>query len=141
MKSPLALVLAVALAGCAGGAARSQSSAAPDAGRLITAAQIRESGATTVWEALKFNVRTHYFGESKGNPAGIQSKRGRGSMVLREEPLIFLDGAQLGDYQVLRHMPASSVASIRVLGSADGTTYYGTNAVGGVILIATSMGH
>jgi outer membrane cobalamin receptor len=40
----------------------------------------------------------------------------------------------------LIQVPATTLASIEILGSIDGTTYYGSNAVGGVILIHTKNG-
>ena len=122
-------------------AARARSdSRNPPVGEVITAEQIRRTGASTVWEALKFTVHSHEFKEHRGQPVRITSNRGQGSMVLREEPLIHLDGTRLTEYQVLRHMPATNVLYIQVLNGTDGTTYYGTSASAGVILIETTLG-
>jgi outer membrane cobalamin receptor len=43
----------------------------------------------------------------------------------------------MNDFAMLRQIPARSVESIRILSGIDGTTYQGTNAGGGVIIIAT----
>lgn len=112
----------------------------PQAGRLITAEDIRRTGASTAWEALKYTVRSHQFVDNKGQPARIFSDRGVGSMVLREEPLIFVDRARLSDIMLLGQMPAQNILYVRVLNGNDGTTYFGTSAVAGVILIETTMG-
>lgn len=111
---------------------------APSVGKLITAERIMQSGARTAWEALDYTVTSHHFGsDARGRPTGITADRGVGSLLLREEPLVFLDQTRLADIQVLHQFPAHEIYSIRVLSGADGTTYYGTSAVAGVILIRT----
>ena len=129
----------LALLGCASGGPP-EPAETPPVGRIITAEQIRETGATNAWDALKYTVRSHYFADYRGEPQRIYTNRGVGSLVLREEPLIFLDGTRLTDIQLLRQFSASFIESIQVLNSGDGTTYYGTSAVAGVILIVTTMG-
>ena len=107
-------------------------------GTLITAERIRQSGARTAWEALDYTVTSHHFGsDARGRPTGITADRGIGSLLLREQPLVFLDQTRLADIQVLHQFPAHEIYSIRVLNGTDGTTYYGTSAVAGVILIRT----
>jgi outer membrane cobalamin receptor len=85
-------------------------------------------------------VSSHQFVEDHGQPGRIYSDRGVGSMVLREEPLIFVDGARLSDIMLLRQMPAQHIYTVQVLSGNDGTTYFGTSATAGVILIQTTMG-
>jgi hypothetical protein len=133
------LGLIIMLAGCATARPR-DATKDPPVGQLITAEQIRETGASTAWQALKFTVRTHQFTDARGEPVRIFSNRGVGSFVLREEPLVFVDGARLIDIQLLQQMPAHHIHSVRVLNGTDGTTYYGTSAVAGVFLIETTMG-
>jgi outer membrane cobalamin receptor len=135
----LAALGPLAVLGCASGGPR-EPAEAPPVGRIITAEKIRETGAASAWDALKYTVRSHYFADYRGEPQRIFTNRGVGSMVLREEPLIFLDGTRLADIQLLRQLSASVIETIQVLNSADGTTYYGTSAVAGVILIVTTMG-
>jgi outer membrane cobalamin receptor len=138
--STVTLTLAVAVAlGCASKQERDLSGR-PPVGDIITAEQIRRTGASTAWEALKFTVRSHQFVENRGQPVRIFSSRGVGSLVLREEPLLFVDRARLVDIQLLRQMPANHILTIQVLNGTDGTTYFGTSAVAGVILIETTMG-
>jgi len=112
----------------------------PEVGQVITAEQIQRTGASTAWQALKYTVKTHQFVDSYGQPVRIYSDRGVGSMVLREEPLIFVDRARLSDIMLLRQMPAHNIHHVRVLNGNDGTTYFGTSATAGVILIETTMG-
>ena len=130
---------AALLAACASRGERDLSGR-PPVGRIITAEAIRRTGASTAWEALKFTVSTHQFVEDHGRPGSIYSDRGIGSMVLREEPLIFVDRARLSDIMLLRQMPAHNIYTVQVLNGNDGTTYFGTSATAGVILIETTMG-
>ena len=64
----------------------------------------------------------------------------RSSIVLRDQPLILVDGVELNDFTVLAGMPASDVFEIEVLTGIDATTYYGTNATKGAIRIWTKAG-
>jgi hypothetical protein len=50
----------------------------------------------------------------------IFSSRGVGSLVLREEPLLFVDRALLVDIELLRQMPASHILIIQVLNGTQG---------------------
>jgi len=54
--------------------------------------------------------------------------------------LVFLDGVRLPDFRTLEQLSAATIESIEVLNGIDGTTYYGTNAVSGVIVIRTKRG-
>jgi len=134
-----ALMGGTALYGCATARPRAVTHT-PPVGDIITAADIRKTGATNAWDALKFTVHTHQFQDSRGTPVRITADRGVGSMVLREEPLLFLDGARLVDILLLRGIPAHNILYVQVLNATDGTTYYGTSATGGVILIETTLG-
>ncbi len=139
MNERLIVLCIAALWACATTGVR-DSSKDPPVGRVITAEQIQQSGATTAWEALKFTVRSHYFTDYQGQPTRIATDRGIGSLVLREEPLIFLNGARLADIQLLRLLPADEIETIRVLSGSDGTTHFGTSATAGVILLTTILG-
>jgi hypothetical protein len=137
---PTAL-LALVLAACSTARAGSEADTPPPGGQFITREQIQRSGATTAWDALKYNVRTHRFSEdAHGNPVRIVANRGQGSMVLREDPIIFLDGARMSEITVLRMIPANNLFSIHVFTGPDATTYFGTSAVAGVILLETTVG-
>ena len=131
---------ALLLGGCGTHGARDEARPSQLSGQYVTAEDIRASGASSAWEALKYTVRTHRFTDYHGVPTRIQSDRGQGSMVLREDPLVFLDGARLTDITILRMIPANNLHAIQVLTGPDATTYYGTSAVAGVILIETTLG-
>jgi len=112
---------------------------APDGRRIITQHAIEHSGARTVWDALQRTVPFFAFHEnSRGRPARVDH-RGRSSIVLRDQPLILVDGVELSDFSVLGGMPASDVFEIEVLTGIDATTYYGTGATKGVIRIWTKL--
>lgn len=131
---------ALLLSACGSHGAREEARPSQLSGQYVTAEDIRASGASSAWEALKYTVRTHRFTDYHGVPTRIQSDRGQGSMVLREDPLVFLDGARLTDITILRMIPADNLYSIQVLTGPDATTYYGTSAVAGVILLETTLG-
>jgi len=54
--------------------------------------------------------------------------------------LLFIDGIRTVDFRALEYIPAKSIFRIDILNGIEGTTYYGTNAVGGVILVQTKNG-
>ncbi len=141
MHAPRSTVLlALALTACSAPRAGSDADPPSPGGQFITWEQIQRSGASTAWEALKYTVRTHRFTEdSRGNPVRIVASRGQGSLVLREDPLIFLDGARMSEITVLRMIPANNLFSIQVFTGPDATTHFGTSAVAGVILLETTM--
>jgi len=142
-RSQLArLPLILALASCAHAARSAPDGAliAADGRRVINAQVIEHSGARTVWDVLQrtvpfFSFRTN----SRGRPTRVEH-RGRSSIVLRDQPLILVDGIELNDFTVLGGMPASDVFEIEVLTGIDATTFYGTNATKGAIRIWTKAG-
>jgi outer membrane cobalamin receptor len=107
---------------------------------IVTAAQIEKSGASSAWEALQIHVRnTHFAEDGYGNPQRVR-RRGASTVMLYEDMPIYVDHVQIADVQLLRDMPAREIERIRVLTGIDGTTYYGTGASDGVILIFTKGG-
>ena len=54
--------------------------------------------------------------------------------------MVIIDGARNQDIKALQSLPASTLMSIEILTGIEGTTYYGTDAVGGVIVIKTKTG-
>lgn len=130
--------LACVLVGCGHGA-RSEA-INPDGRRIIGAETIERSGARTAWDALQrtvpfFTFRTN----SRGRPTRVEH-RGRSSVVLRDQPIILVDGVEVKDFTALGDIPASDLLEIEVLTGVDATTYYGTNATNGVIRIRTKVG-
>ena len=109
-------------------------------GILITEERIKESGGKTAWEVIKRAAPVFSTHESRtGRPASME-RRGRGSILLEDSPIIMLDGVRVSDFKVLDQIPAETIFSIYILTGAEGTTYYGTNAGGGVIEIRTKDG-
>lgn len=137
----LAAVASLAAAcGRATNATRDDVVVAPDGRRIISEKAIEHSGARTAWDALQRTVPFFTFNDgNQGAPARIEH-RGRSSILLRDEPMILVDGVELNDFTVLGGMPADDVLEIEVLTGIDATTYYGTNATKGVIRIWTKTG-
>lgn len=106
-------------------------------GTVITRDQIEKTGARTMWQALTRTVRYTHFQESgRGEPERIR-RRGPSSIVLSDDMPIFIDRVRVNQIQVLSSLPARDIESIRVLNGVQATTFYGTNAGDGVILIRT----
>ena len=107
-------------------------------GQVVTAARIEASNARTAWDALRLTVNGVTFLESGRTSAPARMRRrGTSSLVLGDYPLIYIDEVRIADFTMLRNMPASDIESIRVFSGIDATTYYGTNAGDGVILLRT----
>ncbi len=108
-----------------------------DGRRVVTAETIEHSGARTAWEALQRTVPFFTFKDNnRGGASGIEH-RGRSSIVLRDQPLILMDGVELNDFTTLTSVPAADIREIEILTGIDATTYYGTGASKGVIRIWT----
>jgi outer membrane cobalamin receptor len=107
---------------------------------LITEAMIARSGGQTAWEVLRREVPQMSYGENRNGQATGIEHRGRSSIMLTDHPLLFIDGVRIQELITLQQLPASTVLSIEVLTGSEGTTYYGTDAVGGVIVVRTKRG-
>jgi TonB-dependent Receptor Plug Domain len=136
--SPLALLTAASAAACGIKPAPGVQSASPTT--IVTAEQIAETGASDAWDAIRLTVRGYYFREDRGQPVRMLSKRGQGSLVSQEEPFIIVNNVRINDVAYLRDIPASQIVSIRVYTQNDAATYFGTNSVGGVIVLETMLG-
>jgi outer membrane cobalamin receptor len=103
---------------------------------LITSEAIERCGATDAWEVLKRLSTVARATEAyDGEPQRLQPKRGHGSLVLRDDPMVYIDGVPLTDIRALRQVGASDIAEIEEMGSIEATAYFGTNSNAGVILI------
>ena len=121
---------------------RARPADAPDGSRarVVSAEDVERSGARTMWEAVKLNVKHAWFTETpRGEPERIRT-RGASTIALFEDMRIFVDGTLITDLNVLNESPAGHIAQIRVLSGIDATTYYGTTSGDGVILISTHKG-
>jgi len=108
--------------------------------QVITAEQIARSGASTAWEVLKREAPTLTLRDTRGGRPTSAGRRGRSSIVLQDAPLVVLDGVRLTDFRALDGIPAVTILMISIYTGIEGTTYYGTNAVSGVIVIQTKDG-
>ena len=104
---------------------------------IITEKQIERSGARTAWDALKRLAPQFTFRENRNGQPSTLERRGHTSLLLSDAPLVFMDGAELPDFRSLNQIPASTLFSIEILNGIEGTSYYGSNAVSGVILLRT----
>lgn len=135
----LATVLPLIGAACAHGT-QQQSQAPKPAGIYIDQDHIQRSGAATAWDVLKREAPVMTFRDDRnGRPARL-GWRGQSSILLEDSPLVILDGVRLADFRVLADIPAQTLFDIWVLNGIDGTTYYGTDAVSGVVVIRTKTG-
>ncbi len=106
-------------------------------GQVITQEQIEKTGARTMWDALARTVRYARFQESgTGTPERIR-RRGPSSIVLTDDMPIYIDRVKLTNITILASLPARDIERIQVINGLEATTYYGTNAGDGVILIET----
>ena len=134
--------VAAVLSACAhSGAQRIEMIQTKPGEQIITAEAIEASGATTAWEVLKYAAPHLQLREDRNGQPSRMWRRGRGSMVLSEAPMVILDGIKVPDFRTLDQIPASTIQQISILTGLEGTTYYGTNALGGVILIRTKHGN
>lgn len=104
--------------------------------RLITREEIAASGARTAWDVLRHFAGHLTVDRRDGSPGRLQ-RRGRSSIYLNDGPVVFVDGVRVPDARNLEYVPAQDIESIRIISGISGTTYYGTNAGNGVILIQT----
>lgn len=103
---------------------------------LVTDEEIRASGATTAWEALRRTVPMVHLRESRGAPARIQ-RRGTASLYSDDQPRVFVDEVPIYDLKLFASMPASEIATIEVLNGLDAATRYGGISTSGAIVIRT----
>ena len=132
--------LAALLLGCGPAVQKETPLGLPPGTFLITAEQIEKSGANTAWQVLKQHAPMLTMREDRnGHPVSI-GRRGRSSLVLDEAPVILLDGVRVPDFHALDMIEAQSILLILIYDGVEGTTYYGTDAVSGVVLIKTKDG-
>jgi len=136
----LLLSLTVALAGCGPATRHNAGTAAAPGTFLITAEQIEKSGANTAWQVLKQRAPMLTLREDRNGRPQSMGRRGRSSFVLDEAPMIMLDGVRVPDFHALESIDARSIFTILIYDAVEGTTYYGTDAASGVIVIKTKDG-
>lgn len=137
VRSSLWLLSLAMLVGCAGARGRTAPVNRTTGELFITEEQIKQSGATTAWDALRRSAPHLQLSESASGQPKKLSRRGRSSLLLDDTPEVFLDGVKVADFRSLAQIPANTIASITILSGIEGSTHYGTNAGNGVILIRT----
>jgi outer membrane cobalamin receptor len=104
---------------------------------VITQEMIERSGGLTAWDVLKKEApQLTYRENAHGQPSRLE-RRGQSSIVLNDAPMVYEDGTRLTDFRSLQQIMASTLRRIEILNSIEGTTRYGTDAEGGVILLFT----
>ncbi len=116
---------------------RGVASRGPSPSSVVTADEIEASGVRNAWEAIRYHFRFVSLTESRRRRPAEMTYRGRSSILLDNGPIVVVDGARISEIDVLVDIPAQHIALMRMLSSFEGTTYYGTNAGNGVILIET----
>jgi outer membrane cobalamin receptor len=107
---------------------------------FISQQMIERSGGQTAWEVLRREAPQLSYRENRDGQASSMRRRGESSINLNDSPMIIVDGVRSLDIRTLQQIPASVLRSIEILTGPEGTTYYGTDAVGGVIIIKTKNG-
>ncbi len=133
----LALGPLLVAAGCkSGGTATSSPGDGAYHSHVITAEAIERSGATDAWEIIKrLSTLARATEAYDGEPERLHPRRGHGSLYLRDDPVVYVDGVPLSDIRTLRQLGASDIDNIEEMGSVEATAYFGTNSNAGVILI------
>jgi hypothetical protein len=134
---PIGAALAVLLSSACGGVQPAPDAPQDRGGRLITAEQIRDSGAENAWEALARVGTPLSLGESRSGAPQRMGRRGISSVTLDDSPLVILDGARLLDLAPLRRLPAHLVQEIRIFSGSLAGAIYGTGAGNGAVVITT----
>ena len=131
----LAIVL---LSACAHNSQKQKQAAEDQSGseRIITSEEIAASGARTAWDVLR-HYAGHLTADRRDGTPGRLQRRGRSSIYLNDGPVVFVDGVRVPDARNLQYVPAQDIESIRIISGIQGTTYYGTNAGNGVIIVQT----
>jgi outer membrane cobalamin receptor len=124
-------------AGCFPAASPADGSNVSPRGRTVSAEEIANSSASTAWEALSLLGAFIRLEEDKDQQPARITSRGRSSINLSSEPLIFMDGVRLVEYRVLHSIGAHLVEKIQFITGPEASIRYGTNAGNGVILITT----
>jgi outer membrane cobalamin receptor len=96
--------------------------------QLITQDEIEASRAPTAYEVIQ-KLRANFL-TYRGETSFDRSKS-------QPYPTVYLDGQQYGSVGMLRNIPASQVATIRLYRAWEATTKFGTGNMGGVIAITT----
>jgi len=132
----VSVALGVSVA-CARAAERTHADLERPGEDLITEEEITATGASTAWEALRRTAPYLNMSERGNGQPALMRRRGKSSIILNDAPIVLLDGVRMPDFRNLASIPAHTIDHMVIIRGIDATTYYGTNAVGGVVLIRT----
>lgn len=121
--------------GC-GPAIHSAHAYAPPGEQLILPDEIARSGATTAWEVVLRSSHMSTMSTADGEPSRMWL-RGRGSVYLRETPVVVVDGVESVDIQILAQIRADRIAWIRVLTGSASAARFGTEGGAGAVIVQT----
>lgn len=130
-----ALCVSTALLACTP-AATVDPARAQGEGQVIDAEAIHASGLPNAWEVVRrYGTHLKLTDDRTGRPSTV-SRRGRESILLREDPLLIVDGA-VTDLRILYYLPTRDLHRIRILTGTQGTARYGMTAASGAIVVET----
>jgi len=132
-------LLALAAVGCAtagssgstsAGASASQSSAPRRGGaNMISEAEITSSGVSNAYELIQ-RLRPAWL-RARGT-SSVNGSTGGG-----DAPVVYMDGAQLGDLSSLSSVSIQTIRQVQFLSASEATQRFGTNQMGGAILLTS----
>lgn len=109
----LPVLLSILVAACAGGGSGTAPRSSSD---VITTEELRSMETYSAYDAI-----------ARLRPQWLRSR------VPGVEPVVFMDGSQLGGLEMLRTVQVSTLVEIRYRNGPDATTRYGTGFGGGTI--------
>ena len=124
------------LAGASGGAPVPEAAGSSHPGSVVSRQDIQDSGARTVWQALRLTTNLKLDQDSDGHPSGLLY-RGHSSISLDDTPAIVVDGALLSNLYTLDQMPADELESIQVWSPSEAPIRFASVASSGLIEIRT----
>lgn len=99
--------------------------------RVITAAEIQQSGATNAWEVLERSGTSLEIADER------MPKRERSRLELMDLPRVVVDGIQMLEVRLLRDIPAHLISRIRILSGFRGDPVYNSGSANDIIVIET----
>lgn len=123
------LTVTCAIAACASGGAGASSTSGPQRSRTqITAAEIKATNATTLYEVVE---RLHPEWLSSRGPKTLGGATGQIDTGVQ----VYIDTQAAGTVEVLRQFPITSAALLKYYSAADAQTRFGLGNLNGVIQI------
>ena len=123
------LAATCAIAACASGGAGASSTSGPQRSRTqITAAEIKATNATTLYEVVE---RLHPEWLSSRGPKTMGGATGQIDTGVQ----VYIDTQAAGTVEVLRQFPITSAALLKYYSAADAQTRFGLGNLNGVIQI------